>query len=515
MSFQNDQFGVNIDLDLTVFLRPQLPPSNNTVLNRYDRVEGLSGSPQADVLRGTPNPPGEGRGNELVNFALIEGLNDSAPGADDGLVPLTERFELEPDVITGEPQFGWTGGEIILGGAGSDLIVGEGGDDIIDGDAALTVMISTPDPAVRSGAARAGAARGEGARTSTASQAAADLAASGAAGETLAAANAAVTAANALVASTQAEAQLASDALRNTISIRDALGNLITASAEGSTAVGDEWRAFLASCSAVLVDMGLDLQTTTTDSAAEALASQAEALATQTASSAGNLNATATASEAAATAAEAALATAEANLDAADERILVAGMEDVMDAIFAGYINPGELSISRRIVDEDDANADTDIVSFSGNAADYTIDIVTTDPPVGFVVVTDNRVLPLNLRPGRAGNEGRDLLRNIERLQFADGFVILDGLTTARQSVRPRSSGTPAVAGTLTASIVGVTDVDSVPSALTDLSTTVDWTWESELDPVEAPASSRPSFAWKTTATEFVAAGPDLRVDRS
>jgi hypothetical protein len=133
VSFQNDSFGVNIDLDLTIFLRPTLPPSNDTVLNRYDRVEGISGSPLADILKGTANPPGSSSGNELVNFGLIDGL--------EGMVPLTERRDLPPDPVTGVAQFGWTGGEIILGGAGSDLITGEGGEDIIDGDSGLDVSL--------------------------------------------------------------------------------------------------------------------------------------------------------------------------------------------------------------------------------------------------------------------------------------------------------------------------------------------------------------------------------------
>jgi hypothetical protein len=133
-SFQNDIFGVVVDLDLTVFTRPQLPPSNNTVSNRYDRIEGLSGSPLGDILRGTANALiGDNAGNGLVNFDLIDGLQD--------LVPAAVRGPLPPDPVTGEAQFGWTGGEIIIGGAGSDLMVGEGGNDIIDGDAALKVAL--------------------------------------------------------------------------------------------------------------------------------------------------------------------------------------------------------------------------------------------------------------------------------------------------------------------------------------------------------------------------------------
>jgi len=139
ISFQNDTLGVNVDLDLTIFLRPTLPPSNNTVQNRYDRVEAISGSPHSDILRGTPNRPGTSAGNELVvtasrdGFDLIEGLSD--------LVPEDERGPLPNDPVTGEAQTGWDGGEIIIGGGGSDLLVGEAGDDILDGDYSLTVAL--------------------------------------------------------------------------------------------------------------------------------------------------------------------------------------------------------------------------------------------------------------------------------------------------------------------------------------------------------------------------------------
>ncbi|OUS28812.1 hypothetical protein A9Q98_07250 [Thalassotalea sp. 42_200_T64] len=128
-SFQNDDFGVSVDLDLTIFIRPILPPSNATVQNRYDRVEGISGSPHGDILKGTAFALDSG--NVLVNFDMIEGLSE--------LVPLSERGPLPRDPITRQTQFGWAGGEIILGGGGSDLIMPKGGDDIVDGDAALHV----------------------------------------------------------------------------------------------------------------------------------------------------------------------------------------------------------------------------------------------------------------------------------------------------------------------------------------------------------------------------------------
>ena len=313
VSFQNDVFGVNVDLDLTIFIRPILPPSNDTVLNRYDRTEGISGSPLGDILNGTGNAPGLSGGNELVNFDLIDGL--------DALVPLTERRILPPDPLTGEAQFGWTGGEIILGGAGSDLITGEGGDDIVDGDSALAVALQV-----------------------------------------------------------------------------------------GAT--------------------------------------------------------------------------------------LFPGMQDLSADVFAGLINPGDISISRVISDHDALDADTDIVVFTGNRGDYTIEsdlsgviadvdgAVSDGMPDGYIRVTDNRDLPFNLTADLLGNEGTDLVRNVERLQFSDVTVVIPagvagsgGNNNSPAMGIPTISGTPELGMVLMAEIASVTDSDGFdPGA-------VDWIWQSELEP--------------------------------
>jgi len=155
VSFANDVTGVSLDLDLTIFLKPILPPSNASILNRYDRVEGISGSPHPDILDGTSRILAGEPGNELSistradgtittdGFALIDGL--------DAVVPEVERHVLANDPATGDAQFGWDGGEIILGGAGGDVLIGEGGDDILDGDASLKVNIRSPNPGLRSG----------------------------------------------------------------------------------------------------------------------------------------------------------------------------------------------------------------------------------------------------------------------------------------------------------------------------------------------------------------------------
>ncbi|NQZ97707.1 MAG: hypothetical protein HRU01_14445, partial [Myxococcales bacterium] len=167
ISFANDEFGVNVDLDLTIFLRPILPPSNSSIQNRYDRVEGLSGSPLGDILRGTPNQLGADDGDALSistdaagrtttdGFSLIEGYDDTATAL--ALVPEVERTDLNPDPVTGDAQFGWSNGDIVLGGGASDLMIGEAGDDILDGDSSLKVNIETPNPGLRTGSLNAAA----------------------------------------------------------------------------------------------------------------------------------------------------------------------------------------------------------------------------------------------------------------------------------------------------------------------------------------------------------------------
>ena len=314
-SFQNDPSGTGVDLDLTIFIRPIIPPSNDSVSNRYDRVEGLSGSAFGDILRGTANSLGSSSGNQLVqtasrdSFALIEGLNDSM--GNPGLVPLGERRELSPDPVTGEAQFGWTGGEIIIGGGSSDVLVGEAGDDILDGDSAL--------------------------------------------------------------------------------------------------------------------DVGLEVAAVPDD----------------------GFNG------------------------------LYSGMQALFEPVFAGGVNPGDIYISRVISNKDPGCVDTDTALYSGNRADYTI----AAAGLSFLRVTDDRLLPLNVKSIQGGNDGADLVRNIERLTFADQTVILaQGLSGSCGDINNLATGSPEILGTpeldetLTADVGTVMDADGFdPTAFA-------WTWERETD---------------------------------
>jgi Ca2+-binding RTX toxin-like protein len=116
---------VRADLSLPAFDETPVPPSQDTAIDRYAFVEGLSGSHGNDLLFGDNQTAATlavagARGSVLRNISLINGLA--------GLLP------------QGATSF--DGGNIILGGGGSDDITGRGGDDIIDGDKWLNVRIS-------------------------------------------------------------------------------------------------------------------------------------------------------------------------------------------------------------------------------------------------------------------------------------------------------------------------------------------------------------------------------------
>ena len=139
-TYFNETDGVDADMLLRAFVETPIPPGPETIMDRFDQTEGLSGSQHGDILRGsdqdalvirTLNNGGDG---VLRNFDLIQGLRTGDFG---GAFDATAIF----DAATTE----WGEGDIILGGGGSDLIEGRGGDDIIDGDLALGVRILIRD----------------------------------------------------------------------------------------------------------------------------------------------------------------------------------------------------------------------------------------------------------------------------------------------------------------------------------------------------------------------------------
>jgi Ca2+-binding RTX toxin-like protein len=136
VTFKDDRFGVNADMFKNAFNDAPLPASVASVGSRFAQVEGLSGSQQADILRGDDADALQianagATGSVLTNLDLIANLRAFLGSAAAG-----------PDGVTGtaDDQFGT--GNIILGGDGGDLLEGRGGNDIIDGDRWLNVRIS-------------------------------------------------------------------------------------------------------------------------------------------------------------------------------------------------------------------------------------------------------------------------------------------------------------------------------------------------------------------------------------
>ncbi|GBF27484.1 leukotoxin [bacterium MnTg02] len=127
--------GVVADMNIRAFNENQLPPSTATTGDRFDQVEGLSGTPFADILIGDDADRDEIEATlgVLTNFELIDGYR------------VGDNAAFDDWAIFAEGVMEWGEGNILLGGAGSDLLEGRGGDDIIDGDLWLNVQLEAPE----------------------------------------------------------------------------------------------------------------------------------------------------------------------------------------------------------------------------------------------------------------------------------------------------------------------------------------------------------------------------------
>jgi Ca2+-binding RTX toxin-like protein len=140
VSYQNnEQFGANADMFIRVFDPPPLPGDPGATLDRFDMVEGLSGSQFGDILRGDDRNADPTAEPELITTG--HELNAEGIARIDGLGNLLGTAAAGVDGVVGTADDIFTGGNIILGGAGSDIIEGRGGNDVIDGDAYLHVAI--------------------------------------------------------------------------------------------------------------------------------------------------------------------------------------------------------------------------------------------------------------------------------------------------------------------------------------------------------------------------------------
>ena len=115
-------------------------------------------------------------------------------------------------------------------------------------------------------------------------------------------------------------------------------------------------------------------------------------------------------------------------------------MTTLAAAMFAGTINPAQLEIVREIVATGDAVADTDTAVFSGAASEY----IFAGNADGSIQVTHT------IEDG----DGSDKIRNIERVEFADGsFNIIVGdnnpktLNGTNPGVPPGNSGNDLIIG--------------------------------------------------------------------
>ncbi len=176
------------------------------------------------------------------------------------------------------------------------------------------------------------------------------------------------------------------------------------------------------------------------------------------------------------------------------ELFRVNSMTELVDRVFSGEINPGQLQIVREIVDG--TGFDFDTAHFSGALIDAGADgilgnaddvqqftfaingVATTLAALVANGIDDGDVLTVtNLidddGDGVAetpGPEGSDSLRHIERLQFADETIVLrDGLNAEPQGLLvilddqgdPIGATTPVEGQVLTVSIDNVTDADN------------------------------------------------------
>ncbi|MDC9825127.1 peroxidase family protein [Devosia sp. ZB163] len=132
-TYKDNAAFVNADLSVGIVFdeAPTLP--QNSALDEFESVEGLSGTQFDDVLKGsnedatTMLPLAQGGSTGYLGSAL------DAQG-----IALINGLQA----VLGAGVTSFASGDIILGGDGSDRIYGQGGDDIIDGDKWLNVRIS-------------------------------------------------------------------------------------------------------------------------------------------------------------------------------------------------------------------------------------------------------------------------------------------------------------------------------------------------------------------------------------
>ncbi len=165
---QYDTVGADDDMAINNFLAGA-PIQVVVNRDRWQEVEGNSGSAFNDSIKGTVDVPGAIGG---AGFTGCNALDPAGVARIAGLGTLVDTFPspLQPIIdasaagycpLTGQGATAnnagsvWAEGDILLGGGGSDTIEGRAADDIIDGDKSLNVRISVrtnpDDPATEIG----------------------------------------------------------------------------------------------------------------------------------------------------------------------------------------------------------------------------------------------------------------------------------------------------------------------------------------------------------------------------
>jgi beta-lactam-binding protein with PASTA domain len=126
---------VAVDADMLITGAFEVNAPLNEGRDRYDLLEGLSGTNFNDLLRGD---------NRLAADLADDGLTGVPNGHRLNAAGIARISGLAAILPAGATS--WGEGNIILGGPGSDVLEGRAGDDILDGDRWLNVQLSAPRP---------------------------------------------------------------------------------------------------------------------------------------------------------------------------------------------------------------------------------------------------------------------------------------------------------------------------------------------------------------------------------
>ena len=163
-----------------------------------------------------------------------------------------------------------------------------------------------------------------------------------------------------------------------------------------------------------------------------------------------------------------------ANADGTGAELRTANsMTELVQDVFSGAINPGQLQIVREIRNGDGSfNFDTAV--FSGRRAEYDVEGFQAIGGVeaadlnGDGYITVAHLDPVDPTGATIGVDGIDRIARIERMQFSDQSVVLvQGLNAEPTGLVTINDTTPEVGTVITASIAGVTDGDNPGGVIT------------------------------------------------